>query len=65
MMGKRLYKVNEGKILDGVCAGIGAYFNVDPVLVRLAWILFTAMGFSGIIAYIICALIIPREPSGY
>ncbi len=61
-MGKRLYKMNEGKILDGVCGGIANYFGVDPTVIRLLWVLFTAVGGSGIIAYIVCALVIPREP---
>ncbi len=61
-MEKRLYKINEGKMLDGVCGGIAQYFNIDPTLVRLAWVLFSAMGFSGVVAYIICAIVIPREP---
>ncbi len=63
-MQRKLYKLNEGKVIDGVCAGIGEYFDIDPVLVRLVWILFTFMGFSGLIAYVVCALIIPRDPSG-
>lgn len=63
-MTRKLYKINEGKVIDGVCAGIGDYFGLDPVLVRLVWILFSAMGGSGIVAYIVCALIIPRDPSG-
>ncbi len=62
-MEKRLYKINQGKMVDGVCGGIAEYFDLDPTLVRLAWILFTAMGCSGIIAYILCAAIIPREPA--
>ena len=61
-MEKRLYKIERGKMLDGVCGGIANYFGLDPTLVRLAWVLFTALGFSGIVAYIICALVIPREP---
>lgn len=61
-MGKRLYKLNQGRMLDGVCGGIAKYFGLDPTLVRLAWAIFTAMGGSGIIAYIICAIVIPREP---
>ncbi len=63
-MQRKLYKINEGKVIDGVCAGIGDYFDVDPVLVRLVWIMFCAMGGCGIPAYIVCALIIPRDPSG-
>ena len=61
-MEKRLYKINQGKMVDGVCGGLAEYFGLDPTLVRLAWLLFTAMGGSGILAYIICAVVIPREP---
>ena len=62
-MYKRLYKIDQGKMVDGVCGGIAEYFNIDPTLVRLAWILFSAMGGSGILAYIICAVIMPRQYS--
>ena len=61
-MNKRLYKSNTDKMLDGVCGGIAEYFNIDPTLVRLAWVLFCALGGSGILAYIIAAIIIPRSP---
>ena len=61
-MDKRLYKSNENKMIDGVCGGIAEYFNMDPTLVRLGWVLFCALGCSGIIAYIIAAIIIPRNP---
>ena len=61
-MNKRLYKSRDDQKLDGVCAGIAKYFDVDPTLIRLAWILFSALGGSGILAYIVCALVIPREP---
>ena len=61
-MNKRLYKSATDKKLDGVCAGIAEYFDIDPTLVRLAWILFTALGGSGLIAYIIAAIVIPRRP---
>lgn len=64
-MEKRLYKINQGKMVDGVCGGIAEYFGLDPTLVRLAWIIFSAMGGSGILAYIIAAVVIPREPEGY
>ena len=39
-MEKRIYRPREGKVLVGVCAGIANYFNIDPVLVRLGWIIF-------------------------
>lgn len=61
-MEKKLYKSSKNKMIDGVCAGVGEYFNIDPTLVRLAWVVFCALGGSGIIAYIVAAIIIPREP---
>lgn len=62
IMEKRLYKSNVNKMLDGVCGGIAEYLNMDPTLIRLGWVLFCALGGSGIIAYIIAAIIIPRNP---
>ena len=62
-MEKKLYKSNINKVIDGVCGGIGEYFNIDPTLVRLAWVVFCALGGSGLLAYIIMALIIPRQPA--
>ncbi len=59
---KKLYKINRGKMVDGVCGGIAEYFGLDPTLVRLAWVAFTLVGGSGIALYLICAIIIPREP---
>lgn len=60
-MYKRLYKSNN-KMVDGVCAGIGEYFDVDPTLVRLGFVVFSCMGGCGILAYIIAAIIMPRNP---
>lgn len=64
-MEKRIYKINQGKMVDGVCGGIANYFGLDPTLVRLAWVIFTAMGGSGILAYIVCSVVIPREPDAF
>ncbi len=61
-MERRLYKINQGKMVDGVCGGIAEYFGLDPSLVRLAWIIFSAMGSSGVLAYILAAVVIPRGP---
>ena len=49
-------------MIDGVCGGIAEYFGIDPTLVRLAWVLFCAMGGSGFVAYILAAIIIPPNP---
>lgn len=61
-MEKKLYKSNVNRMVNGVCGGIAEYFDVDPTLIRLAWVVFCAMGGSGLIAYIIAAIIIPRNP---
>ena len=61
-MEKKLYKSNQNKMIDGVCGGIAEYFGIDPTVVRLIWALFSLMGGSGILAYIIAAIIIPRNP---
>lgn len=61
-MEKRLYKSSKNKMIDGVCAGIAEYFNIDPTLVRLGLVLFSAMGGAGILAYIIMMIVMPRNP---
>lgn len=62
MMDNRLYKSNQDKMVDGVCGGIGEYLGIDSTLVRLVWVVFCFMGFSGILVYILAAIIIPRRP---
>ena len=62
-MEKRLYKSNKDKKIDGVCAGIAEYFNIDPTLIRLGAVLLTCFAGGGILAYIICAIVIPRDPN--
>lgn len=64
-MNKKLYRETDGKMLGGVCAGIANFFNLDPTLIRLAWVLFSCLGGSGILAYIICLIIIPPRPNYY
>lgn len=61
-MNKKLYKSNSDKKIDGVCAGIAEYFNLDPTVVRIAWIIFSCLGGSGLLAYLICAIVMPRKP---
>ena len=61
-MEKRLYKSNTNKMLDDVCGGLGEYFNIDPTIVRLGAVVFCALGGSGVLAYIIAMIIIPRRP---
>ena len=62
---KKLYKSNENKMIDGVCAGIGEYLNIDPTAIRVIWAILSCCGGVGVMAYILCALIMPRKPAGY
>lgn len=62
MEGKKLYKSNVDKKIDGVCAGIAQYFNIDPTIVRLIWIFFVFCVGTGIFAYIVCAIVMSRNP---
>ena len=60
-MDRRLFRSDTNKMVAGVCGGIGEYFNIDPTLIRLAWVILsipTAL-FGGLVAYIIAAIIIP------
>ena len=61
-MYKKLYRSVTDKMLGGVCGGLAEYFAVDPVIVRLIFVLAVVFGGSGIIAYIILWIIIPQKP---
>ena len=58
---KKLYRSNNNKMICGVCGGIGEYFHVDPTVIRLLWVVFVLCAGSGILAYIIAAIIMPVE----
>jgi phage shock protein PspC (stress-responsive transcriptional regulator) len=60
-MNKKLYRIEQGKMIAGVCGGIAEYLNVDPTVIRLIWALVALSG-TGILAYIIAMLIIPVKP---
>lgn len=61
-MKKVLKKQENGKKIDGVCGGLAEYFNIDPTIVRIGFIIFTCISLgAGILAYILIALIMPSE----
>jgi len=57
---KRLYRNTENRVLGGVCSGLGAYFNSDPVLIRIIFILFTVIFATGILIYLVMWMITPE-----
>jgi len=63
-MTKKLYRSRKNKMIAGVCAGLGDYFELDPTLIRLGAVLMVVLAGAGILAYIVGWIIIPLEP-GY
>ncbi len=61
-MEKKLYKVEEGKIICGVCKGIAEYANIDPTIIRLIFVAVALFG-AGILLYILAAIIMPAKPT--
>jgi phage shock protein C len=60
---RRLYKSRQHRIIDGVCGGFGEYFNADPTIVRILWVLLTLASFgAGIVLYLACMIIVPVNP---
>ena len=60
-MVKRLYRSKKNKVIAGVCGGIAEYLEVDPVIIRLSWVVASLAWGAGILAYLIAWLIIPER----
>lgn len=58
---KRIYKVGEGRIVDGVCAGVARYLGVEPLWVRIAWVALGLLGGMGVVGYVLAMVIFPRS----
>lgn len=61
-MNKKLYRSRRNKVLGGVCGGLGEYFEVDPVLIRVLFVFLTFFNASGILLYLLLLIILPQEP---
>ena len=61
MNGKKLYKIEDGKKIAGVCGGLAEYLNIDPTIIRLIWALCFFLGGTGLLLYIVAALVIPNK----
>lgn len=59
-----LRRSSEDKIIAGVCGGLGRYLGVEPILLRIAFVVLTIAGGSGILLYIVAVLLIPQERPG-
>ncbi len=59
---KKLYRSRKDRMIAGVCGGLGEYFGVDPVLLRIVFVILTFFSGSGLILYLILALVVPNEP---
>jgi phage shock protein PspC (stress-responsive transcriptional regulator) len=60
---KRLYRIKDGAMLAGVCNGLAAYVNIDPTVVRLAFVLLTMVWGSGVLVYLVLAVVVPKARS--
>jgi phage shock protein C len=59
---RRLVRPRAGRKIAGVCAGFANYFDLDPILVRLVWLVVVIFGGTGLLAYIIGWIVMPEEP---
>jgi len=61
-MAEKLYRSTEDKKVAGVCGGLGEYFDIDPTIVRLLWLVFFFALGTGLLAYIVAWIIVPQKP---
>lgn len=60
---KRLTKSSTDKMVCGVCGGLGEYLSLDPVILRLLFVILTISGGSGILIYIVLCIVLPEQGS--
>lgn len=63
-MTKRLYRSRKERMVAGVCGGLAEYFDIDPTIVRLVFVLLALAGGPGLVIYIVMAIVVPEEPVG-
>ena len=61
-MEKKLYRSRKDEKIAGVCGGIAKYFKIDSSIIRLIWALAILCAGTGLLAYIVCAVVIPEAP---
>jgi phage shock protein PspC (stress-responsive transcriptional regulator) len=60
---RRLYRSRDDRVIAGICGGLGEYFDVDAVLIRIAFVLLVFAGGAGVLAYVLGWIFIPEAPS--
>jgi phage shock protein C len=60
---KKLYRSTDNRWLAGVCGGLAKYFDIDPTLVRVIFVVLAFFGLGGAIIYILLWVLIPQEPT--
>ena len=58
---KRLYRVENERIIFGVCGGVAEYFKIDPSILRIVWAVLSLAWGAGLLAYIIAAIVVPKK----
>lgn len=61
---RQMYRSRDQRMIGGICAGLGEYFNIDPTLIRLAFVFLALIGFGAamVIAYLVMLIVVPEEP---
>ena len=59
---QKLYRSRDDRMIGGVCGGLGEFFDIDPTLIRLLFVLLTIFGGSGVLVYLVMLFIVPEEP---
>ena len=60
---RRLYRSNSDRMIAGVCGGLADFFNIDPSVMRIIFVLFLLLGGNGLLIYLVLWLIVPLEPA--
>jgi phage shock protein C len=61
---RRLYRSRTNRKLAGVCGGLAQYFNTDPTLIRVLFVVFALLGGPGLLTYLVLWIVVPEEPQG-
>jgi phage shock protein C len=59
---RKLYRSKTDRKVAGVCGGLAQYFNIDPTLIRVLFVVLAVLGGSGLVLYLALWIIVPREP---